>query len=34
MNWVRQLPGFDDDPTRCGERVLEAIQQAWMAEFG
>ncbi|MDR3213890.1 MAG: Fe-S cluster assembly protein IscX [Azoarcus sp.] len=32
MNWVRALPGFDDDPDHCGERVLEAIQQAWIDE--
>ncbi|MDR2208537.1 MAG: Fe-S cluster assembly protein IscX [Azoarcus sp.] len=32
MNWVKALPEFDDDPTRCGERILEAIQQAWIEE--
>lgn len=32
MNWVIALPGFDDDPRHCGERVLEAIQQAWIDE--
>jgi len=26
------LPGFDDDPKRCGEKILEAIQGAWIAE--
>jgi FeS assembly protein IscX len=26
------LPGFSDDPKRCGERILEAIQQAWIEE--
>lgn len=31
--WVLALPGFDDDPERCGERVLEALQQAWIAEL-
>jgi len=30
--WVLQLERFDDDPNHCGERVLEAIQLAWMAE--
>ena len=30
--WVIALPGFDDDPARCGERILEAIQQAWIDE--
>lgn len=34
MNWVLALPGFDDDPKHCGERILEAIQQAWMDEVG
>jgi FeS assembly protein IscX len=32
MKWVMDLPGFDDDPKRCGERILEAIQAAWMEE--
>lgn len=32
MQWVLALPGFDDDPSRCGEKVLEAIQLAWMDE--
>jgi FeS assembly protein IscX len=32
MRWVLELPGFDDDPNRCGERILEAIQQAWIEE--
>jgi len=31
-NWVVDLPGFDDDHARGGERVLEAIQQAWIDE--
>ncbi|WP_434629970.1 Fe-S cluster assembly protein IscX [Chromobacterium sp. CV08] len=31
-NWVVSLPGFDDDHARGGERVLEAIQQAWIDE--
>jgi len=30
--WVLALPGFDDDPNRCGEKVLEAIQMAWLDE--
>ncbi|MBU6190984.1 MAG: Fe-S cluster assembly protein IscX [Betaproteobacteria bacterium] len=29
---VLGLPGFDDAPERSGERVLEAIQQAWIDE--
>lgn len=32
MNWVRALPDFSDDPGHCGEKVLEAIQQAWIDE--
>ncbi|MBW7860392.1 MAG: Fe-S cluster assembly protein IscX [Rhodocyclaceae bacterium] len=32
MNWVMALPEFDDDPRHCGERILEAIQQAWIDE--
>lgn len=31
-NWVMALPNFDDDPNRCGEKILEAIQQAWIDE--
>jgi len=30
--WILALPDFDDDPARCGERILEAVQAAWMAE--
>ena len=32
MQWTMALPEFDDDPKHCGERVLEAIQQAWIDE--
>jgi len=32
--WVMALPDFEDDPKRCGERILEAIQQAWIEEAG
>jgi len=31
-NWVMALPGFDDAPDRCGEKILEAIQAAWLSE--
>jgi FeS assembly protein IscX len=31
-NWVMALPGFDDDPKRSNEKVLEAIQAAWIEE--
>jgi FeS assembly protein IscX len=30
--WVLELPGFDDDPKRSGEKILEAIQMAWIDE--
>lgn len=32
-NMVLALPGFSGDPKRSGERVLEAIQQAWIDEL-
>jgi len=32
QQWVMALPGFDDDPARCGERILEGIQMAWIEE--
>ncbi len=31
-NWVIALDEFDDDPDRSGERILEAIQMAWIEE--
>ena len=31
-NWIVDLEEFDDDHTRGGEKVLEAIQQAWIDE--
>ena len=31
-DWVMALPDFDDDPEHCGEKVLEAIQMAWLDE--
>ena len=31
-NYVVSLEDFDDDHSRGGERVLEAIQAAWIAE--
>ncbi len=30
--WVLELERFNDDPEHCGERVLEAIQLAWIDE--
>ncbi len=32
MKFVVALPGFDDDPKHCGEKILEAIQMAWIEE--
>jgi FeS assembly protein IscX len=31
-NWVMALDEFDDDPEHCGERILEAVQMAWIEE--
>jgi FeS assembly protein IscX len=31
-NQVLGLPGFHDDPKRSGEKILEAIQAAWIDE--
>ena len=28
--WVVKLTGFQDDPRRCNEKILEAIQMAWI----
>ncbi|HZW21786.1 Fe-S cluster assembly protein IscX [Noviherbaspirillum sp.] len=33
-NWVCELDDFDDDHKRGGEKVLEAIQAAWIEEAG
>ncbi len=32
QKYVLELDGFDDDPKRCNEKILEAIQQAWLDE--
>lgn len=29
---IMALPDFDDDASRCGEKVLEAVQMAWINE--
>ena len=31
-NWVLALEDFDDDPAHSGEKILEAIQMAWIEE--
>tara|TARA_B100001996_G_scaffold176351_1_gene134646 strand:- start:5051 stop:5245 length:195 start_codon:yes stop_codon:yes gene_type:complete len=30
--WVCELNEFDDDPNKSNEKVLEAIQMAWIEE--
>jgi FeS assembly protein IscX len=30
--WVTELEGFDDDPIKSSEKILEAIQMAWIDE--
>ena len=30
--WVCDLEGFDDDPSKSNEKILEAIQMAWIDE--
>jgi len=30
--WVQALPGFSDDPAKSNEKILEAIQMAWLGE--
>ena len=30
--WTCELAEFDDDPERSGEKILEAIQMAWIDE--
>ena len=31
-SWVLALPGFTGEPDGCNEKILEAIQQAWIDE--
>ena len=30
---VMELPGFTDDPKASNEKILEAIQMAWLDEY-
>ena len=30
--WILDLEDFQDDPNKCGEKILEAIQLAWIEE--
>ena len=31
-DWILELEDFDDDPKHSGEKILEAIQAAWIDE--
>jgi FeS assembly protein IscX len=31
--WVCALEGFEDDPEKSSEKILEAIQMAWIDEI-
>jgi len=31
--WVRELEGFEGDPNKSNEKILEAIQMAWLDEY-
>lgn len=31
-DWIVALPEFTDKPDGCNEKILEAIQQAWIDE--
>ncbi|MBC8299950.1 MAG: Fe-S cluster assembly protein IscX [Pelagibacterales bacterium] len=30
--WICELDDFDDDPSKSNEKILEAIQMAWIEE--
>ncbi len=30
--WICELPHFSDDPKKSNEKILEAIQMAWIDE--
>ena len=30
--WICELKGFDDDPKKSNEKILEAIQSAWIED--
>jgi FeS assembly protein IscX len=32
--WVQDLQDFEDDPNKSNEKILEAIQAAWIEERG
>lgn len=31
-DWILALDDFDDNPDHCGEKILEAVQTAWIEE--
>ena len=31
-DWILALPGFNGAPDGCNEKILEAIQMAWLDE--
>nr|WP_086941246.1 Fe-S cluster assembly protein IscX [Thaumasiovibrio occultus] len=33
QQWIMDLDEFDDDPSHCGEKVLEAVVLMWMDEW-
>lgn len=33
IKWVMALEGFEGTEDRCGEKILEAIQAAWLEEI-
>jgi FeS assembly protein IscX len=33
QQWIMALPEFDDHPEHCGEKILEAVQMAWIDEM-
>ena len=32
-DWALAIEDFSDDPDRCGEKILEAIQMTWIEEL-
>lgn len=30
--WITELKGFQDDPNKSNEKILESIQMAWIKE--
>jgi FeS assembly protein IscX len=31
--WITEIPGFAGDPKQSNEKILEAIQMAWLDEI-